>query len=118
VEGVAFKDASYDLVHVGDLLDARYPAAMIFFKQGNIDGFCVGGPKYTTPEIEESINAFIAEPDEEVAKEMALAIEQKFKDECWYSNTYAEMHAALTAPDIKGYSTIERGYLDCTNFYK
>lgn len=118
LEAVAFADASYDLVHVGDLMDARYPAAMIFFKEGNIQGFCVGGPKYTTPEIEASINEFIAETDEEKAKEEALAIEQTFKDDCWYSNTYAEMHAALTAPDIKGYSTIERGFLDATNFYK
>ena len=35
-----------------------------------------------------------------------------------FSNTYGEMHAALTAPDIMGYTTIERGFLDCTNFYK
>ena len=118
VEGVAFKNASYDLVHVGDLVDARYPAMMIFFKQGNIDTFCIGGPKYTTPEIEASIAEFISEPDEAKAAEEAQAIEQTFKDGCWYSNTYAEMHAALTAKDIKGYTTIERGFLDCTNFYK
>ena len=118
LEQVAFKTASYDLVHVGDLMDARYPAAMLFFKQENIDGFCVGGPKYTTEEIDAAVHEFIAEKDEEKAKEEALALEETFKDGCWYSNTYAEMHAALTAPDIKGYSTIERGYLDCTNFYK
>ena len=118
VEGVAFKDASYDIVHVGDLMDARYPASMIFFKQANIDTFVIGGPKYTTPEIEESIHAFISEPDEAKAAEMAKEIEQTFKDGCWYSNTYCELHAALTNPQLKGYSTIERGYLDCTNFYK
>ena len=91
---------------------------MIFFKHGNIDTFCIGGPKYTTPEIEASIAEFISEPDEAKAAEEAQAIEQTFKDGCWYSNTYAEMHAALTAKDIKGYTTIERGFLDCTNFYK
>ena len=60
----------------------------------------------------------VAQTEEEKAKEEALAIEQTFKDGCWYSNTYAEMHAALTAKDIKGYNTIERGFLDCTGFYK
>ena len=99
-------------------MDARYPASMIFFKQANIDTFVIGGPKYTTPELEESIHAFISEPDEAKAAEMAKEIEQTFKDGCWYSNTYCELHAALTNPQLKGYSTIERGYLDCTNFYK
>ena len=118
VQGVAFKDASYDLVHVGDLVDARYPAAMLFFKQENIDTFCIGGPKYTTDEVNTLVHSFIAESDEEKAKELALQFEQIMKDETWYSNTYAEMHAALTEKEIKGYRTIERGYLDCTGFYK
>ena len=108
----------YDLIHVGDLCDARYPAIMTFFFQSNIDTFCIGGPKWTTPEIESAILEFIAEPDEAKAKEELAAIENNFKENMVYSNTYGEMHASLTAKDIKGYTTIERGFLDCTNFYK
>ncbi len=109
---------TYDLIHVGDLVDARYPSIMVFFKQANIDTFCIGGAKWTTPEIEEKIAAFIEEPDEAKAKEEAAELENIFKENMCYSNTYAEMHAALTAPDVRGYTTIERGFLDCTNFYK
>ena len=109
---------TYDLIHVGDLVDARYPSIMVFFKQANIDTFCIGGAKWTTPEIEEKIAAFIQEPDEAKAKEEAAELEQIWKDNMCFSNTYAEMHAALTAPDLMGYTTLERGFLDCTNFYK
>ena len=109
---------TYDLIHVGDLVDARYPSIMVFFKSANINTFCIGGAKWTTPEIEEKIAAFIEEPDEAKAKEEAAELENIFKENMCYSNTYAEMHAALTAPDLMGYTTLERGFLDCTNFYK
>ena len=118
IEQVASAESSVDLTHVGDLLDARYPAAFISFKQANIDAFTVGGPKYTTPELEGTINDFITEKDEEKAKELALEIEEYLKEGMWMSYTYPEMHAALTSPDLKGYGTIERGYVDCTGFYK
>ena len=109
---------TYDLIHVGDFVDARYPAIMSFFRQFMIDTFCIGGSKWTTPEIEEGITKLIEEKDEAAAKEQAKALEEIFKEEMCYSNTYPEMHAAITGQDIKGYCTLERGFLDCTNFYK
>ena len=111
-------EGSYDLIHVGDLVDARYPTIFTFFKQMSIDTFCIGGAKWTTPEIEEAIDKLIQEPDEAAAKEEAKALEEMLKIDMPYSNTYAEMHAAVTAKDIKGYNTIERGFVDCTGFYK
>ena len=109
---------TYDLIHVGDLVDARYPTIFTFFRQMSIDTFCIGGAKWTTPEIEEAIDKLIQEPDEAVAKENAKALEEMLKTDMPYSNTYSEMHAAVTAKDIKGYNTIERGFVDCTGFYK
>ena len=108
----------YDLIHVGDLVDARYPTIFTFFKEMSINTFCIGGAKWTTPEIEEAIDKLIQEPDEAVAKEDAKALEEMLKEYMPYSNTYPEMHAAITAGDIKGYNTIERGFLDSTGFYK
>ncbi len=111
-------EGTYDLIHVGDLVDARYPTIFTFFKEMSINTFCIGGAKWTTPEIEAAIDKLIQEPDEAVAKEDAKALEEMLKAEMPYSNTYPEMHAALTAKDIKGYCTLERGFLDCTTFYK
>ena len=111
-------EGTYDLIHVGDLVDARYPTIFTFFKQQSINTFCIGGAKWTTDEIEAAIDTLIQDPDEDAAKEEAKALEEMLKAEMPYSNTYPEMHAALTATDIKGYSTIERGFLDCTGFYK
>lgn len=108
----------YDLIHVGDLVDARYPAAMTFFRQSSVDTFCIGGPKYTTPEIDSAIAEFLSEKDEKKAQDMAAELEQTWKDEMWFSNTYAEMHAAVITKGMKGYNTIERGFLDPTGFYK
>jgi peptide/nickel transport system substrate-binding protein len=109
---------TYDLIHVGDLADARYPAIMTFFQQMFIDTFCIGGSKWTTPEIEAGVHAFIEEADEAKAKEIGAELENTWKEELMFSNTYPEMHAAITAADIKGYNTIERGFIDITGFYK
>ncbi len=114
----AANGGDYDLIHVGDLVDARYPAMMTFFRQANIDTFCIGGPKYTTPEVDDAIGAFIAEKDEKKAQDMAAELEKTWKDEMWFSNTYAEMHAAVISKGLKGYNTIERGFVDPTGFYK
>ena len=34
------------------------------------------------------------------------------------TNICPEMHGAVISNDLKGFTTIERGYLDVTNFYK
>jgi peptide/nickel transport system substrate-binding protein len=109
---------TYDIIHVGDLQDARYPTIFSSLRQALIDTFCIGGCKYTTPEIEEMVDAVIQEPDEEKAKENAKTLEEYLKQEMMFSNTYPEMHAAITGADIKGYRTMERGFLDATGFYR
>lgn len=114
----AANGGDYDLIHVGDLVDARYPAMMPFFHQFTIDTFNIGGSKYTTPEIDEEVTALVEEKDEAKAKEIAADLEQKWKDDMYFSNTYAEMKAAVIAKDLKGYRTIERGFVDPTGFYK
>ena len=45
-------------------------------------------------------------------------LEEYLKQEMMISNTYPEMHAAITGADIKGYRTMERGFLDATGFYR
>ncbi|MCI6637745.1 MAG: ABC transporter substrate-binding protein [Bilifractor sp.] len=114
----AANGGDYDIMCVGDLCDARYPAMMPFFIQSCIDNFNIGGSKYTTPEIEAQVKAFIAETDRSKAKEEAAALEQTWKKDMYFSNMYKEMKAAITAKDIKGYYTIERGFMDLTTLYK
>lgn len=114
----AANGGDYDLIQVGDLVDARYPAAFTFIRQQMIDTFCIGGSKWTNPEIEEKVNALIEEPDEAKAKTIAGEMEQLLKDNMLFSNTYEEIYANLTAPDLKGYKTLERGFIDITSLYK
>ena len=52
------------------------------------------------------------------AKENARVLEEYLKEQMVFSNTYPEMHASITAADIKGYASMERGFLDCTEFYR
>lgn len=113
----AANGGDYDLIHVGDLVDARYPTIMSFFQQSMIDTFCIGGPKYTTSEVEEGIQNLIQESDEAKAKEEAAALEQIWKEEMWFSNTYAEMRAEVVTKGLKGYNSAERGFIDLTGFY-
>jgi len=114
----AANGGDYDLIHVGDMVDARYPAICTFFRQSSIDTFCIGGAKWTTPEIETALDKLIQEPDEAKAKEYAKEFEELVKEEMPYSNTFEEMYANMTAKDIKGYRTLERGYIDITSLYK
>ncbi len=116
VEGANSGD--YDLIHVGDLVDARYPAIMPFFMQQNIDTFNIGGSKYTTPDIENGVKQFISETDDAKAKKELANLEQTWKDEMYFSNTYSMMKSAAIAKNLKGYSTIERGFVDLTAMYE
>ncbi len=45
-------------------------------------------------------------------------MEDLLKENMLFSNTYEEIYANLTAPDIKGYKTLERGFIDITSLYK
>ncbi|MBE5911134.1 ABC transporter substrate-binding protein [Pseudobutyrivibrio sp.] len=114
----AANSGDYDLIHVGDMVDARYPAICTFFRQSSIDTFCIGGAKWTTPEIEEILDKLIQEPDETKAKEYAKEFEDLVKESMPFSNTFPEMYANMTSKDIKGYKTLERGYIDITSLYK
>ena len=60
----------------------------------------------------------IEEPDEAKAKEMWKGVEEYIKENTMLTNICPEMHAVIAAKDLKGFSTIERGYLDVTNFYR
>ena len=108
----------YDLINVGDSVDVRYPTLMMSFRQAFIDTFTIGGCKWTTPELEEKIEGLIETRDDDEAKQLAYEIEQIYKENMCFSNTYSEVRAALTATDIKGFCTIERGYLNATTMYK
>ncbi len=108
----------YDLIQVGDYCTYRFPSVMMSLRWANINTFTIGGTKYTTEELENSIYAAIEEPDEEKAKEMWKGVEEYIKENTMLTNICPEMHAVITAKDLKGFSTIERGYLDVTNFYR
>lgn len=40
------------------------------------------------------------------------------KDGCIQTNLYPELKASVIAKDLKGYGTIERGFIDITSLYK
>ena len=108
----------YDIISVGELADYRYPALLGFVRWANINTFWIGGPKWTNEEIENLVYAAIEEPDEAKAKEMLGQVEQLMKENVMVSNIAAEMKATVMAGDLKGFTTIERGFMDPTNFYR
>lgn len=108
----------YDLTLAGDLAPVRYPTVMQSLRNDGAYGFSIGGPKYSTDEITDAINAAIQETDESKAKEMFGELEQQFKEDTVFVNLYQELHGAVISSDLKGYSYIERGTIDITNFYK
>lgn len=110
----------YDIIMVGEYTAARVPTLFCFLQDENINGqgMVIGGPKWTTKEIDDAITGLIQESDEAKAKTEAGAIEKTMKDQMIVSNLYPEMKASILNKDLKGYTTRERGFIDPTNFYK
>ncbi|MBQ1312251.1 MAG: ABC transporter substrate-binding protein [Blautia sp.] len=110
---------NYDLIVVGEWVPNRNPSAFVFLNADNIaSGFVIGGPKVTTDELNTLIHDIIKETDQEKAHEMIAQLEQMMKADTIQSNLYPELKAAVIASDLKGYGTIERGFVDVTTLYK
>ena len=111
----------YDIVCVGDAPGLRIPAnVMPFLQTLNVDGpgMVIGGPKWTFDELDFTIAKLIAESDIDKATELATKLDGIVKEQTICSNLYSEMKATVYAKDLKGFNTIERGYIDVTGFYK
>ena len=107
---------AYDLIVVGSNEGSvRLTNSYLFFQK---DAFCIGGDKWTSDEISTAITDFIAESDVEKAKEISLGIEQILKDGTYTVPLYNFYKAVILANELKGFSTVERGWIDCTTLYK
>ena len=110
---------NYDLIALGDYVDARYPSIISMMQQSMLDaGTVFGGPKATTPEIDAAITDAIQEPDEAEAKEKMATVENLMKEVCACTELYPEMVGAVVSDNVKGYTTRERGYVDATMLYE
>ena len=116
--GAAF-GGEYDVIVVGDWFVNRNPSIVCFLQQANIDsGFVIGGPKVTTPEIDAMIQEIIKAEDTETGKAKLAELETVMKEQAIQYDLYPEMKAYVIPADLKGVSTIERGFADITTLYK
>lgn len=119
VEGAFGGD--YDLICVGDTPAVRTPASVMpFLQKMNVDGpgMVIGGAKWTSDEIDSTITELISESDTDKATELATSLDEMVKEGTICSNLYPEMKASVYAKDLKGFNTIERGFIDATGFYE
>lgn len=78
----------------------------------------IGGAKWTNDEFDSTITELISEADTEKAAELATTLDEMVKDQTVCSNLYPEMKSSVYAKDLKGFNTIERGFVDVTGFYE
>ena len=112
---------NYDLICVGDMPAIRTPATvMTFLSKLNVEGpgMVIGGPKWTSDEFDSTISELISESDIDKATELATKLDEMVKEKTICSNLYPEMKASVYAKDLKGFNTIERGFVDVTGFYE
>jgi peptide/nickel transport system substrate-binding protein len=112
---------NYDMISIGEFLTYRAPSALSFLVKANVEGpgMSLGGPKWTTDEIDSQITQFITAKDKEEAREVLAAIDQELKDEAVYSPLNDEIKAAVTTKELKGFTFKDkRFYLDITSFYR
>ena len=106
----------YDIIIVGEYAAARFPSIFIFFQ--NAYTFCIGGPKWTTDEINAKIHDFIFAEDQESATQIGKEFEEMMKESCIQTNLFPAVNSAVLNPELKGFNTMERGFMDPTGFYK
>ncbi len=119
VEGAFGGD--YDIICVGDTPNMRTPASVMpFLTKINVygPGMVIGGPKWTNDEFDTTIKELITAADNDKATEIATKLDEMVKEEMVCSNLYPETTGSVYAKDLKGYNTVERGYIDVTGFYK
>ena len=112
---------NYDLICVGDTPAVRTPASVMpFLQKLNVEGpgMVIGGAKWTSDEIDSTITELISESDTDKATELATSLDEMVKEGTICSNLYPEMKASVYAKDLKGFNTIERGFVDVTGFYE
>lgn len=108
---------NYDFIYVGSDEYVRTPTAFTAFRKANLD-HSVGGPKWTTDEIDGAIAEALAEKDQDKAKEQLAAIEQTFKDNFYVEDLFEDQYAIILSKNLKGLHTIERGWPDLPAFYE
>ena len=111
----------YDLICVGDTPAVRTPASVMpFLQKMNVDGpgMVIGGAKWTSDEIDSTITNLISASDMDKATELATKLDNIIKEQTICSNLYPEIKASVYAKDLKGFNTMERGYIDVTGFYE
>lgn len=106
----------YDIIIVGEYAAARFPSIFIFFQ--NAYTFCIGGPKWTTDEINAKIHDFIFAEDQESATQIGKEFEEMMKESCIQTNLFPGVNSSVINPALKGFNTLERGFMDPTGFYK
>lgn len=119
VEGAFGGD--YDLICVGDTPATRIPPnVMPFLQKLNVEGpgMVIGGTKWTSDEIDTKINALVSEADADKVVALATELDEMVKADTLCSNLYPEMKASVYNKDLKGFNTIERGFIDVTSLYK
>ncbi|MCR5678145.1 MAG: ABC transporter substrate-binding protein [Agathobacter sp.] len=107
-------DKTYDIVAIGDDTSYRGPQTPQFV----CEGIVFGGFGIPLPEHEEILNRLVAASSDEDAKAIATEYNEKIKKDCSVVNLCQNYHAAITATDLKGVTTRERGFIDPTNLYK
>lgn len=109
-------NGTYDIIFVGSDEFVRTPTAFTAFRTANLN-YCIGGPKWTTDEIDQSIAEALSETDEDKAKDELAQIEQTFKENDYVEDLFEEQYSVILAPNLKGITTMERGWPDVTTFY-
>lgn len=110
------KAGNYDIIMVGSAIETRKPNLFTFYQKKDFESV-IGGSKFTTDELDAKITEMVETSDVDRAKELSGEIIKTIKDECYAVDLYTEYKAVVMSKDIAGFTTLERGYLDCTSLY-
>ena len=108
------KAGEYDLLYGQTDVDYRTPTLFAQFYSETVNNGVIGGPKYTSPELDKAIDIARQSFDDEEAKNAIADVLTIVKDEVLCMGINTQISSVVTSKDIEGLQEFPRHLIDCT----
>ena len=108
------KAGEYDLLYGQTDIEYRTPSYLQQFESGAIEKGVIGGPKYSSPQMDADIDIIRQSFDDEEVKAALKDFMTIVKDEVLCLGINTQISSVVTSPNLTGLQEFPRHLIDCT----
>lgn len=108
------KAGEYDLLYGQTDVDYRTPNLLAQFYSETVNSGVIGGPKYTSPELDKAIETARQSFNEDEAKKAIADVLTIVRDEVLCMGINTQISSVVTSKNIEGLQEFPRHLIDCT----